>query len=145
MITSSNGNIFRVTGPLCGEFTGHRWIPAQRPVTRSFCVFFDLRLNKHLSKQSWDWWFQTPSSPLWRHCNGKQQGEEQQQSSTRTSDKRRSSDRAVRKPATRGAATRCTGSKRNSNVNYSLVDYWPTAIVHNNFICQLSVCSWNTI
>ena len=27
MITSSNGNIFRVTGPLCGEFTGHRWIP----------------------------------------------------------------------------------------------------------------------
>ena len=26
MITSSNGNIFRVTGPLCGEFTGHRWI-----------------------------------------------------------------------------------------------------------------------
>ena len=27
MMTSSNGNIFRVTGPLCGEFTGHRWIP----------------------------------------------------------------------------------------------------------------------
>ena len=27
MITSSNGNILRVTGPLCGEFTGHRWIP----------------------------------------------------------------------------------------------------------------------
>ena len=27
MITSSNGNIFRVTGHLCGEFTGHRWIP----------------------------------------------------------------------------------------------------------------------
>ena len=26
-ITSSIGNIFRVTGPLCGEFTGHRWIP----------------------------------------------------------------------------------------------------------------------
>ena len=35
-ITSSNGNIFRVTGHLCGEFTGPRWIPAQRPVTRSF-------------------------------------------------------------------------------------------------------------
>ena len=30
MITSSNGNIFRVTGPLCGEFTGHRWIPRTR-------------------------------------------------------------------------------------------------------------------
>ena len=27
MMTSSNGNIFRVTGPLCGEFIGHRWIP----------------------------------------------------------------------------------------------------------------------
>ena len=27
MLTSSNGNIFRVTGPLCGEFTGHWWIP----------------------------------------------------------------------------------------------------------------------
>ena len=27
MMASSNGNIFRVTGHLCGEFTGHRWIP----------------------------------------------------------------------------------------------------------------------
>ena len=27
MMTSSNGNIFRVTDPLCGEFTGLRWIP----------------------------------------------------------------------------------------------------------------------
>ena len=47
MMMSSDGNIFRVTGPLCGEFTG----PTQRPVTRSFDVFFDLRLNKRLSKQ----------------------------------------------------------------------------------------------
>ena len=39
MMTSSNGNIFRVTGHLCGEFTGD----------------FDLRLNKQLSKQSWGW------------------------------------------------------------------------------------------
>ena len=50
--------------PVAGEF------PAQRPVTRSFdVVFFDLRLNKHLSKQWWGWWFETPSRPLWRHCN----------------------------------------------------------------------------
>ena len=34
-----------------GEFTGHR-------------------LNERLSKQSWGWWFETPSRPLWRHCNG---------------------------------------------------------------------------
>ena len=31
--------------------------------------FFDLRLNKRLSKQSWRWWFETPSRPSWRHCN----------------------------------------------------------------------------
>ena len=71
MMTSSNGNIFRVTGHLCGEFTGPRWIPAQRPVTRSFDVFFDLRLNKRLSKRSWGWWFDTQSCPLWRHCNSR--------------------------------------------------------------------------
>ena len=53
----------RVTGPFCGEF------PAQRPVTRSFNVFLDLRLNKRLSKQWWGWWFETPSGPLWHHCN----------------------------------------------------------------------------
>ena len=63
MMTSSNGIVFRVTGHLCGEF------PAQRPVTRSFDVFFDLRLNKRLSKQSWGWWFETPSRPLWCHRN----------------------------------------------------------------------------
>ena len=40
-----------------GEF------PAQRPVTQSFDVFFDLRLIKRLSKQSRGWWFETPSRP----------------------------------------------------------------------------------
>ena len=43
--------------PVPGEF------PAQRPVTQSFDVFFDLRLNKRLSKQSWGWWFETLSRP----------------------------------------------------------------------------------
>ena len=65
MMTSSNGNIFRVTGHLCGEFTDPRWIPAQRPATRSFDVFIDLRLNKRLSKQPRGWWFETLSHPLW--------------------------------------------------------------------------------
>ena len=37
--------------PVTGEFL------AQRPVTRSFDVFFDLRLNERLSKQLWGWWF----------------------------------------------------------------------------------------
>ena len=49
--------------PVTGDF------PAQRPLTRSFGVFFDLRLNKQLSKQSWGWWFQMPSRSFWRHCN----------------------------------------------------------------------------
>ena len=50
----------RVPGLLCDEFTGHRWIPlTQRPVTRSFNVYFDLRLNKRLRKQSWGLWFET--------------------------------------------------------------------------------------
>ena len=69
MMTSSNGNIFHVIGHLCGVFTGHRWSPAQRPVTQSFGVFFDMCLNKRLSKQSWCWWFETPSPPWWRHNN----------------------------------------------------------------------------
>ena len=69
MLTSSNGNISALlaicagNSPVLGEF------PTQRPVTRSFHVFFDLRLNKPLSKQSWGWWFETLSYPLWRHCN----------------------------------------------------------------------------
>ena len=49
--------------PVTGE------LPSQRPVTRSFDVFFDLCLNKRLSKQSRRWWFETSSHPLWRHCN----------------------------------------------------------------------------
>ena len=49
--------------PVPGEFH------AQRPVTRSFDVFFDLRLNNRWSKQSWCWWFETPSCSLWRQCN----------------------------------------------------------------------------
>ena len=84
-MTSSKGNIYHVTGtswwrhqmetfsallaicagnsPVTGEF------PAQRLVTRSFDVFFDVRLNKRLSKQSCGWWFEMLSCPLWSHCN----------------------------------------------------------------------------
>ena len=41
----------------------------QRPVTRTLDIFFDLRLNKRLSKQSWGWWFNTLPRPLRRHTN----------------------------------------------------------------------------
>ena len=51
MVTLSNGNIFRVTGHLCREFTAPGEFPTQRPATQNFDVFFDLHLNKRLSKQ----------------------------------------------------------------------------------------------
>ena len=49
--------------PITGEF------PSKWPVTQSFGVFFDLRLDEQLSEQSWIWWFETPSRSLCRHCN----------------------------------------------------------------------------
>ena len=69
MMTSSNGNIFRVTGYLCGEFTGSRWNPRTKASDAE--LWFFLRPNKRLSKpwQSRGWWFETPSCALWRHCN----------------------------------------------------------------------------
>ena len=58
-MTSSNWNIFRVTVFLCGE----QW----REV---FVVSLIGVFNKRLSKQSWGWWFETPSCcSLWRYRN----------------------------------------------------------------------------
>ena len=56
--------ICAVDPPVTSDF------PAQRPVTRSFDVFFDLRLNKRSSIQSGGWWLEILSRTLWRHCNG---------------------------------------------------------------------------
>ena len=58
MMTSSNGGIFRVTGPLWGEFKGHRWIPLTE--TRSFDAFFDLQTN--------GWANNRDACGLRRHC-----------------------------------------------------------------------------
>ena len=69
MMTSSNGN-FSALLTLCAgnsQVTGE--FPTQRTVTRSFGIFFDLRLNKRLSKQSWGWWFATTLRSWWRHSN----------------------------------------------------------------------------
>ena len=69
MMTSSNENISALltrcamNSPIPCEF------PSQRPVTRNFDIFFDLRPNKRLSKYSKGWWFEAPSRPLWRYCN----------------------------------------------------------------------------
>ena len=66
MMTSSNGNIFRVTGHLCGEFTGLRWIPRTKASDAElWCFLWCARLSKH----SRGWWFETLSHPLWRHRN----------------------------------------------------------------------------
>ena len=78
MMTWYNESIFHVTGHLCGEFTGHRWIPHKKASNGggggggggSIDVYFNLNnLNKRPRKQSQGWWFETPSCPLWRHCN----------------------------------------------------------------------------
>ena len=49
--------------PVTGEF------PAQRPVMRSFDVFFDLRMNPQSVEQWKRWWFETLPRSSWRHCN----------------------------------------------------------------------------
>ena len=49
--------------PVTGEF------PSQRPVTRSFDIFFELCLNKRLCRQPWGLWCETLSCSLWRHRN----------------------------------------------------------------------------
>ena len=61
---------FRVTGALCGEYTGYRWIPLTKASGAELWCFFDLRQKKkRLSTHSWGWWFETPSRSSWRHCN----------------------------------------------------------------------------
>ena len=71
-ISSSNGSIFRVTGPLCWKFTRHPWIPSQWPVTGALMFPLIYALIKRLREQSWGWWFETSSRSLWRHCNENQ-------------------------------------------------------------------------
>ena len=65
-MTSSNGNIFCVTGPLYKNSTVTGEFPWQRPVMRSFDGFFYLCLNKRFRKQSKRRWFETSSRSLWR-------------------------------------------------------------------------------
>ena len=69
MMTSSNGNILRVTDHLCGEFTGRRWIPRTKASDAELWCFLLSAPDKPLSKQSRGWWFEMPSRSLWRHCN----------------------------------------------------------------------------
>ena len=71
MMTSSNGNIFHVTGPLWGEFTGQWGIPIKKASDAELWCFLWSAPDKQLCKQSRRWWFETPSRSLWRHCSVK--------------------------------------------------------------------------
>ena len=65
-----NMEIFSALLALCeGNPSVTGGFPSQRPVTGSFDVFFDLRLNKRLSKKSRSQWLEPPSRSLWRQCN----------------------------------------------------------------------------
>ena len=70
MMTLSNGNLFRVTGPLWGESTGHRWIPlAKASDAELWCLLWSV--PEQTVEQTletlviWD-----AIAPLWRHLNG---------------------------------------------------------------------------
>ena len=66
MMTSSNGNSFRVTGPLCGEYTGHRCILRTKASDAElWCFPWSLPFRT----QPRDRWFGAPWRTLWRHCN----------------------------------------------------------------------------
>ena len=55
-MTSSNGNIFRVTGHLCGEFIAPRWIHRTNASGAELWCFLWSASEERLSKQSWGWW-----------------------------------------------------------------------------------------
>ena len=60
MMTSLNENIFRVTGPLCGRFTGHRWIPLTKSIDADLwliCVWIN------------NWIHNRRAGDLRGHCN----------------------------------------------------------------------------
>ena len=50
----TNGNIFRVTGPLCGEFNGHRWIPHTKASDAELWCFlwFSLWINGWVNREA---------------------------------------------------------------------------------------------
>ena len=70
MVTSSNGNIFRLLAFCVGNSSVTGEFPAKRPMTQSLHIFCDLRLIYRLSKQSWGWWSETLLRSLWRLSNG---------------------------------------------------------------------------
>ena len=70
MRTSSNGNIFRITGLfVMGIHRSPVNSPHKGQWRRALMLSLICALNRRLYKQSWDWLFETPSCTLWRQCN----------------------------------------------------------------------------
>ena len=65
MITSSNGHIVRVTGPLWGKYTGQWWIPLTEAIDAElWCFLSALEQTVRQTTETPVIW-----GPLWRHCN----------------------------------------------------------------------------
>ena len=101
----------------------HRWPidSPQRPVTWSFNISFDIRLNKGSNKQSRRWWFGTPSRSLWRHCNVGKHHSHMKTNETGTTGTRR------HKLVTNNAKSKCS-VVRHGWLIYTCIDEWPDAI-----------------
>ena len=69
MVTSSNENIFRVTGSFLEESTGHRWIPLTKASDAKILGFLWSALEQTVDQTIETRWFETPSRSLWRHFN----------------------------------------------------------------------------
>ena len=69
MMKSSNGNMFLVTGPLCGEFAGRQWIPLTKSSDAEHWCFLSSAPEQRLGTQHRRRWLETPSCSLWRLCN----------------------------------------------------------------------------
>ena len=69
MMASSNWNIFRVAGPLCGEFTSHRSIPLTKASDAGLWYYLSYVSEQTVEQKSRRWLVETPSRPLWRYCN----------------------------------------------------------------------------
>ena len=69
MMTSSNGNIFGVNGHICGEIHRSPVNSSTKTSDAELWYFLWSAPEQKAGKQSWGWWFETSSRPLWRHCN----------------------------------------------------------------------------
>ena len=105
-----------LAGPLCGVF--------RSPVNslhkgqwRGALIFFLIcdRINRWVDKQSWGWWFDTPSCSLWRHCDATKY----------------SRDQWVKNPPPQESRECCRWTQRNhlSNIMRRQEVFWPFTLV----------------